>query len=117
MAMQGSCSLMRQQPQVGRGRSRLMSLTLSDKRVTVRQDELVTIRQLGDHRVTVPSPPPGYVSRPRLLDQLDRAAMRPLTLLSAAPGAGKSALLAEWARQASVAVAWLSPAPADAEAM
>jgi LuxR family transcriptional regulator, maltose regulon positive regulatory protein len=94
-----------------------MSLTLSDNSVTVRQDDLVTIRQLSDHRVTVPSLPPGYVSRPRLLDQLDRAAERPLTLLCAAPGAGKSALLAEWSRQASVAVAWLSPAPADAEAM
>jgi LuxR family maltose regulon positive regulatory protein len=55
------------------------------------------------------------VPRPRLLAQLDRAADLPLTLLCAGPGAGKTALLAHWARQANAQVAWLSPAAADTE--
>jgi len=46
---------------------------------------------------------------------LDSAADRPLTLLSAGPGAGKTVLLTDWVRQGSAQVAWLNPTPADAE--
>ena len=68
-----------------------------------------------DSRVIVPQLPPRYVTRPRLLARLDSAADRPLTLLSAGPGAGKTVLLADWVRRGSVPVAWLNPTPADAE--
>src|SRR5215471_13577768 len=68
-----------------------------------------------DSRVMVPQLPPRYVSRPRLLAMLDSAADRPLTLLSAGPGAGKTVLLADWVRQGGAQVAWLNPTPADAE--
>jgi LuxR family maltose regulon positive regulatory protein len=70
---------------------------------------------LGDSRVTVPRLPPRYVSRPRLLAQLDRAADLPLTLLCAGPGAGKTVLLADWVRHTRARVAWLNPTAADAE--
>jgi LuxR family maltose regulon positive regulatory protein len=73
---------------------------------------MITVR---DPRVAVPQLPPRYVSRPRLLAQLDRAADLPLTLLCAGPGAGKTALLAEWAGHVAAGVAWLCPASADSE--
>jgi LuxR family maltose regulon positive regulatory protein len=68
-----------------------------------------------DSRLTVPQLPPRHVSRPRLLAELDRAADFPLTLLSAGPGAGKTVLLTDWVRRGDARVAWLNPAPADAE--
>jgi LuxR family transcriptional regulator, maltose regulon positive regulatory protein len=70
---------------------------------------------LRDSRVTVPRLPPRYVSRPRLVTQLDRAADLPLTLLCAGPGAGKTVLLADWVRHTRARVAWLNPTAADAE--
>jgi LuxR family maltose regulon positive regulatory protein len=71
---------------------------------------------LRDARITIPQLPPGYVSRPRLLAQLNRAADQPLTLVCAGPGAGKTVLLADWAQRVNARVIWLSPAAADADA-
>jgi LuxR family maltose regulon positive regulatory protein len=68
-----------------------------------------------DSRVMVPQLPPRYVSRRRLLAVLDSAADRPLTLLSAGPGTGKTVLLTDWVRRGGDQVAWLNPTPADAE--
>jgi LuxR family transcriptional regulator, maltose regulon positive regulatory protein len=68
-----------------------------------------------DSRVMVPQLPPRYVSRPRLLRVLDSFADRPLTLLSAGPGAGKTVLLADWVRHGDAQVAWLNATPADAD--
>ena len=69
---------------------------------------------VGDSRLIVPRPPPRYVSRPRLLGELDDAAETPLTLLSAGPGAGKTVLLSDWVRRTGLQVAWLTPTAADA---
>ena len=51
-----------------------------------------------------------YVSRPRLIEQLDAASIRPLTVVTAPTGYGKSTLLAAWCEQATRAArcAWLS---------
>jgi LuxR family transcriptional regulator, maltose regulon positive regulatory protein len=68
-----------------------------------------------DSRVSVPQLPPRHVPRPRLLAELDDGADRPLTLLSAGPGAGKTVLLTDWVRRSDARVAWLTPTPADAE--
>ena len=68
-----------------------------------------------DSRVTVPQLPPRHISRPRLLARLDQAVDRPLILLSAGPGTGKTVLLTDWVRHAQVRVAWLNPTAADAE--
>jgi LuxR family maltose regulon positive regulatory protein len=74
----------------------------------------ITVR---DSRVVVPQLPPKYVSRARLVADLDRAADLPLTLLCAGPGAGKTALLADWAGSlpGEARVAWVCPAAADAD--
>jgi len=68
-----------------------------------------------DSRVCVPQLPLRHVPRPRLLAALDQAADRPLTLLSAGPGAGKTVLLTDWVRRGGARVAWLTPTSADAE--
>src|SRR4051794_41923132 len=57
------------------------------------------------------------VTRRRLLDALDVAVARPLTLLAAPPGAGKTALLGSWIASGRPPgpVAWLSLDPGDAD--
>ncbi|MDF2629544.1 MAG: ATP-dependent transcriptional regulator [Symbiobacteriaceae bacterium] len=57
---------------------------------------------------------PGQVARPRLTDRLSVGLRRPLTLVSAPAGFGKSSLLGEW-RAAGTAgpLAWLSLDPGD----
>jgi LuxR family transcriptional regulator, maltose regulon positive regulatory protein len=70
---------------------------------------------MRDSRVCVPQLPLRHVPRPRLLTVLDNAPDRPLTLLSAGPGAGKTVLLTDWVRRGGARVAWLTPTAADAE--
>ncbi|HTQ95126.1 MAG TPA: LuxR C-terminal-related transcriptional regulator [Streptosporangiaceae bacterium] len=70
---------------------------------------------MRDSRVCVPQLPLRHVPRPRLLAELDQTADRPLTLLSAGPGAGKTVLLTDWARRGGARIAWLTPTAADAE--
>ena len=48
------------------------------------------------------------VSRPHLIQQLNRGIDRKLTLISAQAGAGKSTLLAQWLEQCPLQSAWLS---------
>jgi LuxR family transcriptional regulator, maltose regulon positive regulatory protein len=55
----------------------------------------------------------GFVARPRLLDQLGQALGRDLILVCAPAGFGKTALLADWARQGRWPIAWLSLDAAD----
>ncbi|MDQ0380967.1 LuxR C-terminal-related transcriptional regulator [Amycolatopsis thermophila] len=50
-------------------------------------------------KVTVPDLPVHFVSRPRLLALLDRAAASPVSVLSAPAGTGKTVLLTDWARR------------------
>ena len=73
------------------------------------------LHKLVDSRLAVPSPAPWHVTRLRLLAALDSATEVPLTLVSAGPGAGKTVLLAQWARRRSAHVAWLRPAPDGAD--
>ncbi|WP_056221137.1 LuxR C-terminal-related transcriptional regulator [Microbacterium sp. Root61] len=56
------------------------------------------------------------VSRPRLLRELDRALTRPVTLVVAQAGSGKSVLLTQWVRTLSIPAVWLDIAPADNDA-
>jgi LuxR family transcriptional regulator, maltose regulon positive regulatory protein len=63
-------------------------------------------RQRLDRMPVVPDP---WVERPRLLARIDVAVERPLTLVIAPAGAGKSVTLARWARDhADVRVRWLN---------
>jgi LuxR family transcriptional regulator, maltose regulon positive regulatory protein len=64
-----------------------------------------------------PRPLRGSVARPRLRDVLSRSALRPVTLLSAPAGWGKTSLLSEWIDSGSGPghVAWLGLEAADGE--
>ena len=59
-------------------------------------------------RLSPPRLPSTFVVRERLLSALDTALSRPLTLLSASAGWGKTTLLSAWAQRHQEAVAWLS---------
>jgi LuxR family maltose regulon positive regulatory protein len=59
-------------------------------------------------RFSPPGLPARLVVRERLFSTLDAAFSRPLTLLSASAGWGKTTLLSAWAREYSQTVAWLS---------
>ncbi len=61
-------------------------------------------------RISPPHPPAGIVQRPRLLDALDAAAGKSLTVVTGPPGAGKTLLLSSWLaeREQPGKTAWLS---------
>jgi LuxR family maltose regulon positive regulatory protein len=62
-----------------------------------------------------PTLPPHYVRRPRLLSLLDEADARPLVLVSAPAGSGKTSLVADWceARARHDDTAWVTFEPED----
>lgn len=67
--------------------------------------------QTGPLRKTKLNPPilhSDAVARPRLLEQLERNVRRPLTLVSASAGYGKSTLIAQWLDSSSLPGVWLS---------
>jgi LuxR family maltose regulon positive regulatory protein len=66
-------------------------------------------------KLHVPRPRPGFVPRPRLLEQLSRGAASALTLVCAPAGFGKTSVLAEWARGGPDPVAWLSLDQGDSD--
>src|ERR671918_2303748 len=59
-------------------------------------------------KLHAPRPLPGFVPRPRLVDQLDEGLERRLILICAPAGFGKTALLADWTHRGRRSVAWLS---------
>jgi LuxR family maltose regulon positive regulatory protein len=71
------------------------------------------VEAISDRRFIAPFLPPRYLSRPRLLADLDRAASPALTVLSAGAGAGKTLLLAEWVHRQDTRVPWLALTAAD----
>jgi LuxR family maltose regulon positive regulatory protein len=64
-------------------------------------------------KLHVPHPRRMLVSRPRLLAQLDDGFTRPVTLVAAPPGFGKTTLLSDWIAQREVRAAWVSLNPDD----
>lgn len=61
----------------------------------------------------IPRPRAEFVPRPQLIESLQQGIVRPLTLVTAPAGFGKSSLVASWALQANRAVAWLALEEAD----
>ena len=56
-----------------------------------------------------PPLPPTLVERPELVSRLEKAVLRPITLVAGSPGFGKSVLLSEWLfDQEVLEVAWLT---------
>jgi LuxR family maltose regulon positive regulatory protein len=72
------------------------------------------IRQIPDAKLTVPELPTGFVARPALRDQLDELVK--VGLVCAPAGCGKTVLMADWARSASIDTAWVSLDPDDDDA-
>jgi LuxR family transcriptional regulator, maltose regulon positive regulatory protein len=71
--------------------------------------------QVPATKLVAPALPPAMVRRSRLRDLLDRSALRPLTLVSAPAGWGKTSLLSDWIESGTPPgrVAWLGLEPAD----
>jgi LuxR family maltose regulon positive regulatory protein len=59
-------------------------------------------------KLYVPRTHSGFVRRPRLLAQLDAGSVRPLSLVCAPAGFGKTSWLADWSQARQRSVAWLS---------
>ena len=59
-------------------------------------------------KLQIPRHSQKMVARPRLLDQVDKAARRRLTLVSAPAGFGKSTVLGQWLAARSVSAGWLA---------
>jgi LuxR family maltose regulon positive regulatory protein len=59
-------------------------------------------------KLYVPRQQPGFVPRPRLIQQLDEGLARGLILVCASAGYGKTSMLADWARRGQHQLAWLS---------
>ncbi len=66
-------------------------------------------------RFILPPLPPRHIERSRLLSALDIACDAPLTLVAAGPGAGKTVLLSDWARQRTAPTGWLALTAEDNE--
>src|SRR5690606_34689946 len=60
------------------------------------------------HHSRISIPPAWGVPRPHLVARVEAGAQGKLTVVSAPAGWGKSTLLAEWANQTSMNVAWVS---------
>lgn len=56
------------------------------------------------------------VDRPHLLERLERDVRRPLTLIAAPAGYGKSTLAAQWLKTSSLPGVWISLDEADSDA-
>src|SRR5437868_1675908 len=59
-------------------------------------------------KLRVPQPPARLVRRPQLVERLQQAMERPLTLIAAPAGFGKTTLLSTWLEHTSLPAAWLS---------
>jgi LuxR family transcriptional regulator, maltose regulon positive regulatory protein len=70
---------------------------------------LIEGETLGRARAVVTRDLPfGHVPRKRLTDIIDAPYQADVTIIVAGPGAGKTALAAEWARQTTMPVAWVA---------
>jgi LuxR family transcriptional regulator, maltose regulon positive regulatory protein len=68
-------------------------------------------------KFALPAQQAAIIPRPRLIEALDAGSRRPLTLLAAPPGAGKTVLLGRWIAEGEPPgpVAWVSLDSADAD--
>ena len=95
--------------------------TIPERR-TLRRVHTLTVGKgalthLLDAKLAPPRPPPGFVVRPRLSAMFEAAAARPLTVVSAGPGWGKTLAAAAWAASGPTAgkLAWVSLDEGDSD--
>ncbi len=75
-----------------------------------------TIRPIVLAGKVVPPPArPEHIDRQRLFDRLDLGTQRPLTLVAAPTGFGKTTLLSAWARQRTGRTAWVALTAGDSD--
>ena len=66
-------------------------------------------------KVAPPPARPEHIDRERLFERLDLAATRPLTLVAAPTGFGKTTLLSAWARRRTGRTAWVAITAGDSD--
>src|SRR5690242_6240478 len=66
-------------------------------------------------KLYLPRPRPDAVPRPRLIARLDEGLHRPLTLVAAPAGFGKTTLVADWVAGCGRPAAWLSLDDGDSD--
>ena len=72
-------------------------------------DQAVSYEQpLLRTKISIPTLPPDFVSRPRLTELIERGVKGSMTLLCAPAGYGKTSMLTEWARSTKSRVAWFT---------
>src|SRR5512140_2997071 len=59
-------------------------------------------------KISIPAPRSNRVERTRLMEQINAGMQRVLTLVVAPAGFGKTTMIADWARNTPMPVAWLS---------
>ncbi len=64
-------------------------------------------------KLNPPLVPADIIDRPHLCERLEKNALRPLTLISAPAGYGKSTLAAQWIETSSLPAAWISLGESD----
>ena len=72
-------------------------------------------RVVLDTKVTPPPTRPEHIDRERLFERLDAATARPLTLVAAPTGFGKTTLLSAWARRGTCRTAWVTITASDSD--
>jgi LuxR family maltose regulon positive regulatory protein len=102
------------------GQARQVATSLSDLELQVRQESPIEGRDLHAQYLAtkffVPAAPHTLIARPRLFSLLDEGRGRPLTLISAPAGFGKTTLLSAWVQAqppGNLLVAWVSLDEAD----
>jgi LuxR family maltose regulon positive regulatory protein len=86
--------------------------SVSDRKA-VRPATLTQRDPLLATKLHVPRPRRQLVSRPALIKRVQEGIQGPLTLISAPAGFGKTTLLAQWAAESGMPVAWVSLEPQD----
>ncbi len=94
-------------------------LGLSDGQNRQESPPITGTREYRGHpaepKLLPPPVPAGFLARDRIASLLDEGAEKPLTVLAAPAGAGKSAALSSWATARATPVAWLSLDEPDSE--
>lgn len=79
------------------------------------EDSLTVVADILQTRLHPPVMTPDLVARPRLFELLDKGRVRPLILVTAGAGYGKSVLISSWLTTSDWSSAWLSLDQSDSD--
>ena len=88
---------------------------MNQQPIPLRTRRVGPIRRLtpAPARIGVPDPAAPRLTRPRLVELLEAAARRPLTVVNAPAGSGKTMAARDWAAEAEDSVVWVTAGQAD----